>query len=56
MRATRRERLAMSGHKTISVLKRLNLVTEEELSQIKWPTQKAAEKEESDISQSNQGL
>jgi integrase len=31
--------MALSGHKTMACFKRYNLVTDEELSQIKWPSQ-----------------
>jgi integrase len=32
--------MAMSGHKTMSVVKRYNLVTEDELRQVKWSASK----------------
>jgi len=31
--------MAISGHKTMSCFKRYNLVTEQELSSIKWPSE-----------------
>jgi integrase len=48
--------MALSGHKTMSVFKRNNLVTGDELAGIKWPAQGSVGEEKSDANQANQGL
>jgi hypothetical protein len=48
--------MALSGHKTIFVSKRYNLVPEEELAGIKWPTQRSVGKEKSDSNQATHAL
>lgn len=41
--------MAISGHKTMSVFKRYNLVTEEELSQVTWLNDPAEKKDSDDV-------